>query len=131
MTNKERCYELMGKGYLTPLEQLELIQKSGCKIGNHYIGFNYVEDELKYASKCHKLESEIDVSLETLVIGFKALKNGIYYKELGLKSHYDVRGINEKGIEVISNLCGWGECDFVLKFSDYKKTWWLREDRSK
>ena len=96
----------------------------------YMIDCDIVEKELSYAEKCHNLESEIDLPLEMLVIGFKALKNGIYYKENDTISYHNVRGITEKGIEVISNICSYGECDFELSFSDYKKTWWLRKDMS-
>ena len=115
-------------------ERIEKLPDSYRKqdIWEHYytIDCDIVEKELSYAEKCHKLEKEIDTPLETLAIGFKALKNGIYYKENGTISHHNVRGITDKEIEVISNICSYGECDFGLLFSDYKKTWWLKEDKS-
>lgn len=133
MTNKERCYELMGKGYLTPLEHLELIQKSGCKIGNHYIGFNYVEDELKYAGKCHKLEEQLGCPLEVYVKLYQQMKfyrlnalNEIIECEIDNPNDDEVYHIQADGIIFNQYDYGWQ----FYSFKDYKKTWWLRKDKS-
>lgn len=65
-------------------------------------------------------------------IAFKALTNGIYTKECESDSKvefFEVRGIEKDGLSVISKVCSYAECDFSCKFKDYKKTWWLREDK--
>lgn len=65
-------------------------------------------------------------------IAVKALINGIYTKECESDKleWFEVRGIEKDGLSVISKLCGYAECDFSCKFKDYKKTWWLKADRS-
>ena len=76
------------------------------------------------------LEEELDCPLE---IVFKALKNGIYTKESELDKElelYDVRCIDLRGLGVISKICSYGECDFTCYYTDYKKIWWLKEDKS-
>lgn len=76
------------------------------------------------------LEEELGCPLD---IVFKALKNGIYTKESELDKEldlYDVRDIDLRGLGVISKICSYGECDFTRYYTDYKKTWWLKEDRS-
>ena len=68
-----------------------------------------------------------------LDIVFKALMNGIYTKESELDNELElfvVRGIEKKGVSVISKFCSYAECDFTCEYKDYKKTWWLREDKS-
>lgn len=64
-------------------------------------------------------------------ITFKALINGIYTKECESDKleWFEVRGIEKDGLSVISKVCSYAECDFTCKFKDYKKTWWLREDK--
>lgn len=72
------------------------------------------------------LEEEIGCPLD---VAFKALKNGIYVAE-GTFEKYDVRGIELRGLSVISKICSYAECDFICYYTDYKKTWWLKEDKS-
>lgn len=80
-------------------------------------------------AKYRNIEKEIGCSLE---VAFKALKNGIYTSESELDPEYEVfevRGIEKNGLSVISKLCGYAECDFLCEYKDYKKTWWLKENR--
>ena len=85
MTNKQRCYELMGKGYLTPLEELELIQKSGCSIGNHYIGFNHIEQAL---TRLNYYDEMLSFSNGSLMAGFDN-KNGKQIVAMPLEEYND------------------------------------------
>lgn len=64
-------------------------------------------------------------------IAFRALDEGIYFKDDDLPiGKYDVRALDRDGLVVICNMCSYAECDFTCKYSDYKKTWWLKEDMS-
>lgn len=84
------------------------------------------EQNVKYKN----LEEKLGCSLE---IAFKALENGIYTKESELDKElewFEVRGIEQKGVSVISKFCSYAECDFTCYYKDYKKTWWLKEDKS-
>ena len=71
------------------------------------------------------LEEELGIDLITL---FKALKDGIYVKD----DNYGCRGVSEhKGQEIELNIfLKRLEIKFVgcWDLSDYKKTWWLKED---
>ena len=81
-------------------------------------------------AKYKDLEDQLGCPLDVV---FKALKEGIYTKESELDKElelYDVRGIGSRGLEVISKICSYGECDFTCYYTDYKKTWWLKEDKS-
>ena len=78
----------------------------------------------------NRLTEQLGCPLEVLV---KALENGIYTKESELDKKlelFEVRGIELRGLGVISNICSYGECDFTCYYTDYKKTWFLKEDRS-
>lgn len=68
---------------------------------------------------------------------FKALFNGIYesYIDYGDNNsikirHREVRGIGRDGLNVINPLCGYPECDDWFEYKDYKKTWFLKKDKS-
>ena len=79
--------------------------------------------------KLEDLEEELGCPLD---IVFKALMNGIYTKESELDNELElfvVRGIEKKGVSVISKFCSYAECDFTCEYKDYKKTWWLKENR--
>ena len=83
-----------------------------------------VESELDYASKCHNLEEQLGCPLDVVV---KALQNGVYYEDVANCMKYMV-------VDLHCNLEG----DFVLYFDDeecllvrnYKKTWFLKKDKS-
>lgn len=103
--------------------------------------YEYKQDERGYCfiqegqivqklGKLEDLEGQLGCPLELV---FRALKNGIYTKESELDKElelFDVRGIGLRGLGVISKICSYGECDFTCEYKDYKKTWWLKEDKS-
>ena len=89
-----------------------------------------LEEQEKENTKYKQLEKELGCKLEVV---FKALMNGIYTKESELDKElelYEVRGIEKKGVSVISKYCGYADCDFTCEYDNYKKTWWLKEDGS-
>jgi hypothetical protein len=84
--------------------------------------------------KLEDLEEQLGCPLEVAV---KALFNGVYesYIDYGDNNsikirHREVRGIGEYGLIVINLLCSYAECDETFIYKDYKKTWWLKEDKS-
>lgn len=97
-------------------------------------GYNAVDTD-EYAcvvklGKLEDLEEQLGCPLEVV---FKALKNGIYTKESELDKElelYDVRGVDLRGLGVISKICSYGECDFTCCYTDYKVTWFLKKDKS-
>lgn len=113
------------------IKELEVEGENGTTVQEFLPYFcKNVEDELTYASNCHMLEEQLGCPLEVIV---KALENGIYTKESELDKElelFEVRGVEKKGVSVISKFCSYAECDFSCYYTDYKKTWWLREDRS-
>ena len=93
------------------------------------------EDYIKLATKdkqefinklgmLEDLEDELGCPLEVV---FKALQNGVYYEDVANQMRY-------MPVDLSFNLEG----DFVLYFDgeeyllarNYKKTWWLKEDKS-
>lgn len=97
--------------------------------------YEYKQDERGYCfiqegqivqklGKLEDLEEELGCPLEVVV---KALQNGVYYEDAANNMRYMVADLH-------FNLAG----DFVLYFDDeeyllarnYKKTWWLRKDKS-
>lgn len=85
--------------------------------------FKPLEEELEYADKCHNLEEQLGCPLEVV---FKALKNGIFTKDLpsekivkwyGRLSNVETEWYLSDDNKVCINLKG------------YKKTWWLKEDK--
>lgn len=94
------------------------------------VAFKGLEKDFKFAQKMYKLQNGLGCPLE---VAFKALNNGIYTSESELEPKYEmfeVRGIEKNGLSVISKMCGYAECDFLCEYKDYKKTWWLKADRS-
>ena len=72
-----------------------------------------------------------------LYVMFTALLNGVYefYIDFGDNNtvktrHRRVRGIEQYGLSVINTICSSPECDEFFEYKDYKKTWWLKEDKS-
>lgn len=82
----------------------------------------YVEKELEYADKCHKLEEEIGCPLEAYV---KATISGIWYSMAGVMKHCFVNVIDAN--KIIFAMKG---TNIWFGLSDYKKTWWLKEDKT-
>ena len=115
---------------MNALDQLEEIKElvNECKKFKYknIVNFNCndIKNDLNYAIKCHSLEEQIGCPLEVVV---KALKNGVYYEDVANCMKYIV-------VDLHFNLEG----DFVLYFDDeerllarnYKKTWWLKIDKS-
>ena len=103
------------------------------KFDTHYgisISKNLLQSAYDKLGKLEDLEEQLGCPLEVV---FKALMNGIYTKESELDEElelFEVRGIEKKGVSVISKFCSYAECDFTCEYKDYKKTWWLREDES-
>lgn len=72
------------------------------------------------------IEDELGIDLVTL---FKALKNGIYAKEYTDNIDlYEVRGIEQNGLSIISKICSSADCDGIRYFKDYGKTWALTKE---
>lgn len=71
-----------------------------------------------------------------LYVMIYALLNGVYesyidYGDNATKTrHREVRGIGKDGLIVINTLCHYAECDETFEYNDYKKTWWLKKDKS-
>ena len=92
--------------------------------------FKIIDKEIEYAESCHRLEEEIGCPIEVV---FKALKNGFYdeyrnwYREYNFNLIYNwlLSNPNEKYLSLTIE-----DTDFEFKLKDYKKTWWLREDKS-
>lgn len=93
----------------------------------------YIEEELEYADKCHKLEEQIGCSFE--IIG-RAIKEGIWSSEYW----YCEKEQNQNKLKhifpeltILENKWGFdcGDyCYYFVSLKDYKKTWWLKEDKS-
>ena len=82
----------------------------------------YVNKELEYADKCHKLEEQLGCPLDVIV---RALKDGIYFYH----NYYKDQIL--KYIPVLQYdhfICG--SKPYIRMLKDYKKTWWLKEDKS-
>lgn len=118
LTDDKLCNAIVNDTYIETKDLDEM--KKRPSIQELYIKLN----------KYEQLEEQIGCPLDVV---FKALKDGIYTKESELDKElelYDVRGIELKGLGVISKICSYGECDFTCYYTDYKKTWWLKEDKS-
>ena len=88
--------------------------------------------------KLEDLEEQLGCPLEVL---FKALKDGIYYQDgilihitpsddtpivLNFNEGYPVLECMKKTKDIIYTT----QCCYDMWVSDYKKTWWLKEDKS-
>ena len=86
--------------------------------------FKPLEEELDYADNCHNLEEQIGCPLEVVI---KALKDGIYTLDLpreDLIKQVDLKLSNRETEWYLINMI------MVVNLKDYKKTWWLKEDKS-
>jgi len=102
-------------------------------------GYNAVDtDEYACVVKLGKLEDLEDKIGCPLDVVFKAIQNGIYtnwdwyYDEFDINaelSHIDnvYYGVNPFG--KISIMFGYKK-ETIIDLKDYKKTWWLKEDKS-
>lgn len=119
---------------LDELEEIKELVNSDKKFKyKNIVNFNIdvIKDELEYANNCHNLEEQIGCPLE---VREKALiKDFIWYDDnsrliqvIPMNSGY----IMEKGKKIavlncIYNFNFW----LAIKCKDYKKTWWLKEDK--
>jgi len=91
--------------------------------------YKILVDELNYAEKCHNLEEQLGCPLEVLFVGIKAVKNGIYAKDLPNENklkYIPTLTLSNIGTEwYLSN-----HCDFCVNVRDYKTLYWLKEDKS-
>lgn len=83
----------------------------------------YIEEELEYAEKCHKLEERVGCPLD---VREKAFDNGFYdiYGNHYICEHYVpyLKSMHTRGIM--------RHIEKHFNLEDYKKTWWLKKDRS-
>lgn len=110
-----------------------------------------VESELGYASKCHNLEEKLSCPLDVFV---KLLFEQKIWIEVNGKMYltenidFSIELELQEDETWINTLEDYGEAEFwawyiynrnytdhytdhvVLRLKDYKKTWWLKEDRS-
>lgn len=95
------------------------------KIGNHYLHQQWIDETDFKLGELEDIEEEIGCPIEVV---FKALKNGIYLEEsksITTSIYYHILE-NEFVIEWYKSKEDYGY--ELLK--DYKKTWWLREDKT-
>ena len=88
--------------------------------------YKILVDELNYADRCHKLEEQLGCPLEVV---FKAIKNGIYYENNTRKIIYIRVYFTTNSYKTEFVLRDLND-DYALLSRNYKKTWWLKEDRS-
>lgn len=100
-----------------------------------------IKEELDYAEKCHNLEEQLGCPLDFIFKVLKAPK--IYIEGMNVRSEYDDRfKFHSKTNNYIINpyaIAGkkpevafidrW-DYGYNLRLKDYKKTWWLKEDKS-
>ena len=106
------------------------------KNGNYQLDNDYVSERgidenglgeiTDYIGELEDLEEQLGCSLEVV---FKALKNGIYIYNKNYEPNFRKEKVlylgNEYGRYYITWLGCWTEY-----LDNYKKTWWLKEDRS-
>ena len=137
--NKEECCDVIEKALLElkaikeakPSKALECLHKVASKVELADCD-DYWEVRNAYAKveqallKAEKLEEQLGCSLEVV---FKALTYGVWYEDVANRMHCI-------GVSLDANNY---ESDFVLNaytnenavmVRDYKKTWWLKEDKS-
>ena len=66
----------------------------------------------------------------SIVSLFGSLKNGIYELRDGKMIHREVRGIEENGLCVISEICEYPECDEKFYYKEHNIKWFFKEDKS-
>lgn len=84
----------------------------------------------KKLSDAENLEKELGIEISVLIKLFKKLNSGSIYTDDDFK-HGFVWNIDvEKHTLMISNLDFWQTESKTYNFCDYKKTWWLKKDKS-
>lgn len=103
------------------MERLTINSNNGYEINLDMIDKN-IEDCRTKLGKLEDLEEEIGCPIEVI---FRALKDGIYSKDFR-------EDITQRAVLMFWEDYGWilqtYSCDEYTK--DYKKTWWLKEDKS-
>lgn len=92
-----------------------------------------IEKDLDSLEKYKSIEQELGCPIEVI---FKAVKNGIYSEWIikdsdGLYKHQMLKS-NKQSLYLEGIICFYAKDndERVLLFKDYKKTWWLKEDKS-
>lgn len=89
---------------ITPREIVEDIYLKNAKLG-----------------KLEIIENKIKFPLEK---AFECLEKGAYkFNFLRKIEHCDIRGIEINGLSAISKICSSAECDELLRYEEYGKTW--------
>ena len=83
--------------------------------------FKPLEEELEYADKCHNLEQQLGCPLEVL---FRALRDGIFISDEDFLPHSCLLR-NDFILVLFDDIY---KAEYLLK--EYKKTWWLKPDKS-
>ncbi len=99
--------------------------------------YNKIADDLDLLDKYKKIEKKIGLPIATIL---KVLEEGIYKGKINVYGNYDkkfvIRFRENIGVDLIkkeffeySGINGLP--DYPVKFKDYGKTWWLKEDKEK
>ena len=83
----------------------------------------YVDKELEYAEKCHKLEEKLGCPLEVVI---KAINKGIFAEDLPSGKIVKWFGLSLSRVKTEWYLSNEKIC---VGLKDYKKIWWLKETR--
>lgn len=107
----------------------------------HQNEIEIVRKELDYAKKCHSIESFLEFPLEIVVAVFKAIAQGFIYVDINGEERQDYVSLEYGDISPDEEpYMGCHPTPFNYHYTldhdgcvfveDYKKTWWLKEDRS-
>ena len=108
------------------MERLTIKTENGYKINLDKVEDKNILDCRTKLGKLEDLEEELGCPLEVL---FKALGNNVY-DETG-KAWYIEHYYQEFRRYEIHSVRYYGKlCDMKFKTKDYKKTWWLKADKS-
>ncbi len=120
VTSRQMCLNKLG-------ELEDLLEKYAIP------DLEYLEKCIRYHDKYGELEEQLGCPLD--VLG-KALIQNCFYDVYGNKIETDIGYINQEGTTgIVMSIQEWengnycGE-DWTMYLKDYKKTWWLREDKS-
>lgn len=93
----------------------------------------YVEEELNYASKCHNLEEQIGCPLEVrcaVVPDSFIYTFGTTMENQDVVTQRHIVTISKEGFTILYATTTGKERKMELSWKAYKKTWWLRKDKS-
>ena len=107
------------------LEELREIRKKPFNWETLIKVLDDVEKELEELSKYKNLEQELGCPLEVV---FKAITKGIYYEDITNRMRYNFVDLHQNLDGIFTMYCDDIEEHFLCK--NYKKTWWLRDDKS-